>query len=196
MTSRRQLPTGSPLRASLVLALGIALSSPFLKGCAALPEDAPVMEQLDSETGMTIARLGRPVELYRETFLQNPAGRFAFIAPFETNSMGKRELYLWMALPVDPAPGEEPVVELDGAALALPASSRDAATAGLTRSPYKIPTPWSAMFYYKVDDALVTRLGNASQLAIRMVENVKDGTARTLFVTQVTDTRLREFAAR
>jgi hypothetical protein len=195
MTSRRHRPTGSPLRISLALAFAFGLAA-ALSGCAALPEDAPVMEQLDTETGLTIARLGHPVELYRETFLQNPAGRFAFIGPFETNQMGKRELYLWLALPVDPAPGQEPVVELDGATLALPTPSREASSAGLIRSPYKIPTPWSAMFYYKVDEALITRLGNAGQLSIRMVENTKDGTAKTLFAAKVADSRLRDFAAR
>jgi hypothetical protein len=196
MTSRRYTPTGSPLRLSLVLSLSLGLASTFIGGCAALPEDAPVMEQLDAETGVTIARLGRPVELYRETFQQNPAGRFAFLGPFETNQMGKRELYLWLALPVDPVPGEEPVLELDGAVLTLPASSREAASAGLTRSPYKIPTPWSAMFYYRVDEALVTKLGNAGQLSIRVTETTKDGTTKTQFASKVPDSRLKDFASR
>src|ERR1041384_2152425 len=69
-------------------------------GCAAAPEDAAVMERLDSETGVPVSRMGRPVELYRDTFLQEAAGRFAFIAPFETNQMGTREDFLWVALPI------------------------------------------------------------------------------------------------
>ena len=97
---------------------------------------------------------------------------------------------------IDPAPGEQPVLELDGAVLPLPAPSREASSAGLTKSPYRIPTPWSAMFYYKVDETVVARLGNAGQLSIRITENTKDGTARTLFASKVTDSRLKDFAGR
>src|SRR5687767_1330271 len=104
MTSGRRTQTGARLRRFL----GATLAGLWLAGCAALPEDAPVIEQLDSETGVTIARLGKPMELYRETFLQDAAGRFAFFGPFETNQMGNRELFLWIALPLDPAQGAEP----------------------------------------------------------------------------------------
>jgi hypothetical protein len=153
------------------------------------------MERLDAETGIKIARLGQPVELYRETFLQNAMGRFAFLGPFETNHMGARELFLWVALPVDPA-GTEPILEVNGTPLTLGTPGRDAQFAGLSKSPYKIPTPWSAMYYYKVDAALITRLGEATDLSIRVVETVKDGTKKTLFAAPVVDGRLKEFAAR
>ena len=196
MTSRRQRRTGLALINSLGISLWFALTLAVLGGCAALPEDAPVMEQLDPETGITITRLGRPVELYRETFLQEPAGRFAFLGPFETNQMGSRELFLWLALPVDPAPGAEPVLEVNGAVLKLPSPARDASSAGLRLSPYRIPTPWSAMFYYRVDASLVARLAEAASLTIRVTEATKDGTARTVFASKVEDPRLREFANR
>ncbi len=191
MTSGRATQTGGLLRRFLsasVLAL--------LAGCAALPEDQPVMEQLDSETGITITRLGRPMELYRETFLLDPSGRFAFLGPFETNLMGRRELFLWVALPVDPAPGAEPMIELNGTALALPAFGREADHAGLRKSPYKIPTPWSAMYYYKVDDALIAKLGESTNLTIRVLETTKKGPVTTLFAADVLDSRLKDFAAR
>jgi hypothetical protein len=168
----------------------------MLAGCAALPQDSPVFEQLDAETGITIARLGRPMELYRETFLQEAAGKFAFLGPFETNLMGTRELYLWVALPMDPTTGSEPIIELNGKALSLGSPGRDAEFAGLRKSPYKIPTPWSAMFYYKIDAALIARLADATELSIRAVETTKDGTVKTLFAAKVDDTRLREFAQR
>lgn len=168
-----------------------------LSGCASLPEDQPVMEQLDSETGLTVARLGKPVELYLENFAQQPAGRFAFIGPFETNSMGSRALFLWVALPLDSELSGDPIIEADGAPLALPAPSREASSAGLRQSPYRIPTPWSAMFYYKVDEALVTKLGNASKLSVQVLEKTKDGgTKKSLFAAPVPDTRLQEFSAR
>jgi hypothetical protein len=167
-----------------------------LAGCAALPEDGPLVERLDEQTGVTVARLGQPLELYRETFLKEAAGRFAFLAPFETNQMGARQLFLWLALPVDPAPGLEPVVELNGAVLTLELAGREAQAAGLTRSPYKIPTPWSAMYYYKIDGALMARLADASQLTIRVTEATKTGTVKTIFAAPVVDSRLKDFAAR
>ncbi len=158
MTSRRQAPTGGGVRKFLARALAPWCVGVMMASCAALPEDAPVMEQLDEDTGLTIARLGHPMELYRETFQRDPSGRFAFLAPFETNQMGSRELYLWTALPVDIAAGTEPDLELDGHKLALGTPSRDASAAGLRHSPYKIPTPWSAMFYYKIDADVVAKL--------------------------------------
>ena len=193
MTShpRTWLRTLAPVLAVTVMTLALGVS-----GCAALPEDAPVMERLDTETGVTVSRLGSPVELYRDTFLQDPAGRFAFIAPFETNQMGAREQFLWVALPITPAPDHDPAIEIDGAALTLAVAGRDAQAAGLAKSPYKIPTPWSAMYYYKLDEALVARLGEASQITIRVTEATKKGLAKTVFSAPVTDTRLKEFSAR
>ena len=174
-----------------------AVAFTLLGACAALPDDAPVVEQLDTETGATVARLGRPIELYRETFLQEPAGRFAFLGPFETNQMGQRELFLWLAVPVEPVAGSLPTVEVNGAPLTLGTPGRSADFAGVHRSPYKIPTPWSAMYYYKVDDAVVARLSDATSLSIRVLEAGKDGTIKTLYATEVAaDSRLKDFAAR
>ena len=45
----------------------------WLGACASLPDDAAVVEQLDDQTGLTIARLGRPLELYRENFRKDAA---------------------------------------------------------------------------------------------------------------------------
>src|SRR5688572_16691246 len=171
MTSRRRSQTGPRLRQLLAGIFAIAV----LSGCATLPEDATVFEQLDSETGVTVTRLGRPIELYRETWVQEATGKFAFLGPFETNQMGNRELYLWVALPVDPSAGVEPVIELDGQALSLGSVGRAADFAGLRKSPYKIPTPWSAMYYYKIDSALVARLAEATALSMRTVATAKDG---------------------
>jgi hypothetical protein len=179
-----------------VLALAALCASVMIAGCAALPEDSTVMEQLDNDTGVTIARLGHPMELYRETFQRDPSGRFAFLGPFETNQMGKRELFLWIALPVTIAPGTEPDIELDGHELKLGTPGRDADYAGLRQSPYKIPTPWSAMFYYKIDAGVVDTLAAANTLLVRVGETTKDGTRITVFASSVADTRLKDFAAR
>jgi len=193
MTSRRDLTTAMR-RVRFAL---MAVTCTVFGACAALPDDAPVVEQLDTETGTTVARLGKPIEVYRESFLQEPTGRFAFIAPFETNLMGKRELFVWLAVPVEPVPDSVPVVEVNGATLTLGTPGRSADFATLHKSPYKIPTPWSAMYYFKVDDTIVTRLGEATDITIRVVEVGKDGPIKSLFAVKIAaDPRLKAFATR
>ena len=66
--------------------------------------------------------------------------------------MGKRELFVWLAVPIEPVPDSIPVVEVNGTVLSLGSPGRSADFATLHKSPYKIPTPWSAMYYFKVDD--------------------------------------------
>ena len=176
----------------------VSLAALMVSACAALPDDAPVLEQLDPETGATVTRLGHPIELYRETFVKDATGRFAFVAPFETNQMGNRELFLWVAAPLEsPADAAPPTVEVDGAPLMLGAPGRAADFAGLKQSPYKIPTPWSSMYYYKVDAGIMATVTGAHDLTVRVAESTKDGVVRTRFATQVgADSALREFAAR
>jgi hypothetical protein len=173
-------------------------ASALLVACAALPDDAPVVEQLDTETGATVARLGRPFELYREAHVQSDAtGRFAFIGPFETNQMGQRELFLWLAVPIEPMPDSVPTVEVNGKALTLGVPGRAADFAGVHRSPYKIPMPWSTMYYFKTDAATVALLGEATDIVVRTLEPGKNGPISTQFSAKVAaDTRFKEFAAR
>jgi len=193
MTSRR----GSQTSFRLVSFTAAVFASALLGACATLPDDAPVVEQLDTETGATVTRLGHPIEVYRETFLHEASGRFAFIGPFETNQMGQRELFLWLAVPIEPVTNAVPELEINGKALALGAPGRTADFAGVHNSPYKIPTPWSAMYYFKIDDAIVAQLGDASDINIRVLENGKNGTIKTLFsVKLAADPRLKNFALR
>src|SRR5688500_3347484 len=86
MTSRRGSQTAARTACLVFAALALALRG----ACASVPDDATVVEKLETETGTTIARLGRPIELYRETFTQDANSRVAFIGPFETNQMGQR----------------------------------------------------------------------------------------------------------
>ena len=81
--------------------------------------------------------------------------------------------------------------------MTLGTPGRTADFAGVHKSPYKIPTPWSAMYYFKVDADLVARLGEATKLTIRVLEAAKSGTVKTVFATEVAaDARLKDFAAR
>jgi hypothetical protein len=166
--------------------------------CAALPDDAPVVENLDQETGLTIARLGHPLELYNETASKDVAERFAFLGPFETNQMGSRGLYLWVALPMEnPAGSPAPTVFIDGAALNLGEGGTSAEFAGLRNSPYQIPTPWIANYYFRIDGDIVARLGAAVDLRIEVVDQSKRGPLDLKFSAQPgDDPRLPEFAAR
>jgi hypothetical protein len=175
----------------------VALFTVLLAACATLPDDAPVVEQLDTDTGNTVARLGRPIELYRETFTQDATSRFAFIGPFETNQMGKRDLFLWVAVPIEPVPDSIPSIEVNGAPLTFAASGRSADFAGVRKSPYKISTPWSAVYYFKASPDVIARLGDASDISVRVVETGKNGPVQSLFAAKVQgDGRLKEFASR
>ncbi len=168
-------------------------------GCASLPDDAPVVEKLDADTGLTVARLGRPVEIFRETIIKDPAGRLAYLGPFETNQMGSRELYLWIAIPMPLTEADAPpVLEVNGDTLTLGTPGRKPDFAGLARSPYKIPTPWSAMYYYRIDQAVSKSLGAAKEITLRIVEPGRDGPVGTAFAATLGagDTRLADFAAR
>jgi hypothetical protein len=194
MTRRFPIAT-SRRRASRFLA-GLAVV--FIAGCAAVPDDAPVVENTDEETGVTIARLGRPVEFYNDDASKGTTERFAFLGPFETNQMGSRALFLWLAVPMEnPAGSTAPRVTVDGTALELGNAGTSAQFAGLTRSPYKIPTPWFANFYYRIDDGIVARLATAANLRIEAVDQAKRGPVDLAFSAELgNDPRLAGFAAR
>jgi hypothetical protein len=176
----------------------LSLAAIMLVACAALPDDAPILEQLDNDTGATVTRFGHPLELYRDTLVPHALGRYTFLAPFETNQAGKRELYLWVAVPIESPPdADPPSVEVDGKALTLGKPGRDADFAGLRQSPYKLPTPWSSMYYYKIDAATVATLAEARGLGVQVSEATRNGVVRTPFVVELgSETRLKDFAAR
>ena len=166
-------------------------------GCASLPDDAPVIDQLDEQTGLTIARLGHPLELYVETPRADPASRFGFFGPFETNQMGQRQPYLWLALPVEPvANPPKATVTVNGVPLALAEAGHAPEFAGLAASPYKISTPWFAMYYFRIDAATIQTIGQANELAVQVTEDTRNGPVESRFTLQVAqDSRLRDFAA-
>jgi len=194
MTSKREPSNATPLRRAMLF----TFTSVLLAACAALPNDAPVVEQLDEETGVTIARLGKPVELYVEPTRPRDPGRFGFLGPFETNQMGKREMFLLIALPLDEQTGAgTPALLVDGTTLSLGAAGRSADFAGLRKSPYKLSTPWISMFYFRAGADTIAKLGQAGSIAVRITEPTRDGPVETEFLAQPTeDERLRKFASR
>ena len=180
------------------LALFFAWMGAGLLGCAALPDDAAVVEILDEDSGVTITRLGRPVELYLESGKRNVADRFAFLGPFETNQMGRRDSFLWIAVPLSyPDEAAIPAILVDGTALSLVEPGRNAEFAGLQRSPYKIPTPWIATYYFRVGADLLTRLGAARDLRIQAVDPVRSGPLDLEYTAPAgVNPALAEFASR
>ena len=154
MTRRRAQSTA---RRSLAL---VGCAAALLGACARRPDDAPVVENLDPETGVTVARLGRPLELYRETSQQDveralrvprpvrdqPDGQARVVpvargAHRESGRIRHRQRDQWMAHALD----------------ARRRRDRAADFAGLRKSPYKIPTPWIAMYYLPASTRLRAR---------------------------------------
>jgi len=100
-------------------------------------------------------------------------------------------------LPIEPSPGAVPTIQVNGTPLDLSAPGRDADFAGVHKLPYKIPTPWSAMYYFRIDAATVAQLGEARDLRIDVLENAKTGAVKTSFASTVNaDARLKEFSDR
>lgn len=194
MTSSRKIRNAQ--RRAAIASIGCVAA--LFAGCAALPDDSPVVEQLDPETGLTVMRLGRPLELYREAARQERADRFGFLGPFEINQMGKREQFLWVAMPFegDVAP-PMPKVIVDGKKLELGETGRAPDFAGLRSSPYKIPTPWIASYYFRIDADMVAQLGAAGDISVTMLEQTRSGPVEASYQVQLAgDPRLRAFSSR
>jgi hypothetical protein len=93
----------------------------ILGGCASAPSD-PVSERLDPDTATTVTILSRPIELLSPSNTNNRGPMndpFAYIAPFETDRMGERALYLWVSTPQAQGAPQPPQVLCNGQALNL-----------------------------------------------------------------------------
>ena len=103
---------------------------------------------------------------------------FAYIAPFETNRMGSKELFLWVSTPQAQGPLTQPQVMCNGQPVELKALAQDGtgvAEAGkggdfggvgadgkaikvdlsklsLSRAPYDAPVPWGTQWYFKLSE--------------------------------------------
>ncbi|MFO7278454.1 MAG: hypothetical protein DIU56_015625 [Pseudomonadota bacterium] len=137
----------------------------LLAGCAAQPV-APVDETLDPGTGTTTSVLTRPIELEPEEGRGAFGASFAFLAPFETNRMGRRTLYLWVAATQGDTPLVQSEVECDSQRIDAVPISGEPAELGLTRAPYVAPVPWSTQWYFRMPYSALECLANARQVAI------------------------------
>ncbi len=142
-----------------------AMSVTALVGCASAPTD-PVHDRLDAETATTVTVLQAPVELVSETPLGPLSDPFAYVAPFETDRMGERALYLWISVPQVGGPLSEPKVSCDGHPLSLQSISTDLSQFNLSRPPYTLPAPWSGQWYFKLPAESLACLGTAQGISL------------------------------
>ncbi len=136
-----------------------------LTACSSTPTDN-VSDKLDSETATTVTVMEAPVELVSETPRGTVGDPFAYVAPFETNQMGERALYLWISAPQNGGPLAEPKLSCDGRLLSLQALPLDLAEFKLSRAPYTVPAPWSAQWYFKLPQESLDCLGTAQGIAL------------------------------
>jgi hypothetical protein len=191
------LKRGYPLfpgnAAAGALACGLAA---VLGACATAPSE-PVSEKLDPDTATTVKILSRPIELLSQ---KNRGGKqtdpFAYIAPFETNRMGARDLFLWVSTPQEQGQLTQPQLLCNGQPLDLQPLSQDSAAAGvhakpgdnvalvggssgtpakvdlsqlqLSRAPYEAPVPWSTQWYFRLPADSLKCLADADGISLEV----------------------------
>jgi hypothetical protein len=143
-----------------------------LGGCAVTPSE-PVSERLDPDTATTVTILSRPIELLSQTDPNNRGPMndpFAYIAPFETDRMGERDLYLWVSTPQVKGAPQPPQVLCNGQALSLQPLSEapkvDLAKLSLSREPYDAPVPWSTQWYFQLPAEGLKCLADANGITV------------------------------
>jgi hypothetical protein len=152
-----------PPSLALALPLLAATLMTLLVGCATSSE--PASELLDRDTGTTLVRMPKPVELVATVHRDNGADPFAFVAPFVTNRMGARSYFIWISSPNDNPIEGGPTLYCDGSPVTLPTPATTL-TSDLSGRPYEQPVPWSADSYFEIDAAALRHLGDCRRVAI------------------------------
>jgi hypothetical protein len=165
----------------------------LLGACATTPSE-PVSEKLDPDTAVTVTVLTQPIELLSQSPRSRQIDPFAYIAPFETNRMGARELFLWVATPQAQGDLAQPTVMCNGQVLSLQPLSRDAASGdakaapggdvaatgagaapvkvdlsklSLSRAPYDAPVPWGTQWYFRLPADSLKCLADAQGIQLQ-----------------------------
>lgn len=145
--------------------IAIPAVAAVLTACATTSQ--PVVERLDADTATTVTLIQRPVELVGESTYGATGGNpYAFIAPFETDRMGTRTLYLWMSAPSIEGAKLQPRLLCDGQPLTLPALDPDISHIGLSSVPYPSPVPWNAQWYFQLPRPALDCLAGAQKIAV------------------------------
>lgn len=192
LSNRDSVPDGRPrtrARQAFNVALAAVLPA-ILGGCATPSRGEPVSERLDPNTATTVVVLTRPVELLAQATHGSKSDPFAYIAPFETDRMGQRTLYLWVSAPQDSGPLTQPQVLCNGEPLNLeplatpatepgptPASSGyvkpdaeslkiELSQLNLSHAPYDAPVPWSSQWYFRLPPEGLKCLAGAQGISL------------------------------
>ena len=163
-----------------------------LTACATTSQ--PVVERLDPDTATTVTLIKKPVELIGEAAHGSTGNPFAFIAPFETDRMGKRTLYLWMSAPSIEGAKLQPQLLCDGQPLALPALDSDVSHIGLSSVPYPSPVPWNMQWYFQLPRPALDCLAGARQIALET--HGTNGVPERFTVASKDLTDLKSFSSR
>jgi hypothetical protein len=177
-------------RRAITCSLPLALL--LVGGCATTVRE-PVSEKLDPDTATTVTILSQPIELLADAHRNKDTDPFAYIAPFETNRMGVRDLFLWVSTPQASGQLTQPQVLCNGQPLNLqPVSQEDTAIAShaapgdnvtsggapgsavkvdlsklaLSRAPYEAPVPWSTQWYFRLPAESLKCLADADGITL------------------------------
>ncbi|MFL6600554.1 MAG: hypothetical protein ACJ8R9_04420 [Steroidobacteraceae bacterium] len=187
-----KLGRSRPAGIAAVGTLLCGMAAGLLAACAATPTE-PVSEKLDPDTATTVTTLSRPIELLSQTNRNKQTDPFAYIAPFETNRMGARDLFLWVSTPQAVGQLTQPQVLCNGQPLSLEPLSQEsgsevahAGTGGnvapgaapgetvkvdlsklsLSRAPYEAPVPWSTQWYFRLPAESLKCLADAEGISL------------------------------
>jgi len=142
----------------------IAASAAIVGGCAS---SQPVSERLDPDTATTVTVMDHPVELVADSALPGGSDPFAFIAPFETDRMGERTLFLWVSTPESMGAKVQPQQLLcNGQPVGLQPLEGPLQQLALSRAPYASPTPWSAQWYFRLAEDGLKCLATAQAISL------------------------------
>jgi hypothetical protein len=196
-TSGRVVSRRLELSHSALAGAAACMLAGLLGGCASTPVE-PVTERLDPDTATTVTILTRPIELLSQSkHDRQDMDPFAYIAPFETNRMGTRDLFLWVSTPQATGTLTPPQVLCNGQPLDLEPLSREAAAEAasargigpgssvspgptpdapikvdlsklsLSRAPYDAPVPWSTQWYFRLPADSLKCLADANGIALQ-----------------------------
>jgi hypothetical protein len=186
-----------------VVSHSLKLTLALLGGCAAMPGSEPVSEKLDPDTAVTVTTISQPIELLAQQLNRGKqADPFAYIAPFETNRMGTKDLFLWVSTPQAQGQLSQPQVVCNGqrinleplaldddglsATRAAPGDNVTSSAApgvavkvdlsklSLSRAPYQAPVPWSTQWYFRLPAESLKCLSGAE--GITLEARAADGT--------------------
>ncbi|MEZ5500611.1 MAG: hypothetical protein R3E77_14460 [Steroidobacteraceae bacterium] len=168
-----------------------AVATALLCACAAAPQ-TPLAERLDPSSGMGLTSLAEPLQLLAGAPRTSGRDPFAYLGPFQTNRMGERHLYLWVALPGDGATIEPVTLRCGVVDYPLASSGADPRPDALRMAPYAAPAPWSAISVHALPDELLACLADGEAITLEAM-TVTAGSERFARTSTAPEARLRAF---